>query len=156
MHSRIFQVSINPIEKADYIDESHYCDHWFTNQIADYVSDNCNRNDDIEWLKNCINGCGFGADNYGEYLVVNSREEYFNNAFEDFKEIVDRLSVVTLQEFTNKYKVSYDVWAIKNTYEDKNGFYIDADGELMPFDKFIRWCAIGEKYYFGATIDYHY
>ena len=40
--------------------------------------------------------------------------------------------------------------------EDQFGFYVDADGELMTFDAFIRRCAINEKYYIGGTIDYNF
>ena len=47
MHSRIFQVSMEPIEKDDYILERDYWDHWFTREIADYVNGSTNRNDDI-------------------------------------------------------------------------------------------------------------
>ena len=48
MHSRIFQVSEKPIDKADYIGESDYWDHWFTNSVADYVSEDCYRDEDLK------------------------------------------------------------------------------------------------------------
>ena len=44
---------------------------------------------------------------------------------------------------------------LKNAYEDKFGFYVNADGETMSLDSFVRGCSAGEKYYIGATIDYH-
>lgn len=34
MHSRIFQVSMEPIKETDYICEADYYDHWFTNKIG--------------------------------------------------------------------------------------------------------------------------
>ena len=45
---------------------------------------------------------------------------------------------------------------LKNANENKFGFYVDADGELMTFDTFIRKCVTNEKYYIGGTVDYHF
>ena len=67
MHSRIYQISKTPIDRDDYIEESNYYDHWFTSSIADYVSGDTNRDDDIEWLQNCYvnKGLSFGQDKNG-------------------------------------------------------------------------------------------
>lgn len=153
MHSRIFQVSLEPIEKADYIEESTYYDHWFTNSIADYVNENCDRTHDIEWLKECERGYTVGCDKYGEYFIVNSKEEYFESKFKSFKDAINKIKDCTLEEFTHGL---YEIWALKSAYEERFGFYVDADGELITFDSFIRACAKGEKYYIGGTIDYHW
>ena len=152
MHSRIFQASFDPIDKSDYIEESNYWDHWFTNSVADYVNGDCNRNEDIEWFKNCVKGFEFGTDDNGEYFIVKNREEYFKSAFERFKSILDKIKDCTIKDFSEGI---FEVWQLKNEYEEKYGFYIDVDGELMSLDSFVRLCATEEKYYIGATIDYH-
>ena len=76
MHSRIYQISTNPIHKDDYIDESNYYDHWFTNSVADYVNGDTNRADDIKRLKSCYDNSGllFGVDNDGEYFIVEDKQ----------------------------------------------------------------------------------
>ena len=152
MHSRIFQVSLDPIEKANYITESDYYDHWFTNSIADYVSDDCDREEDIKWLKDCVDGISFGSDNNGEYFIVESKETYFEKKFIAFKEALDKISKCTLSDFSQGI---FELYQLNISYEDKYGFYIDADGELMTFDTFIRDCVESEKYYLGGTCDYH-
>ena len=154
MHSRIFQVSLNPINKEDYIEESNYYDHWFTNEIADYVDGDTDRDADIEWLKNAPDGSmTFENDENGEYFIVNSRAAYFQKAFETFKTALDKIKDVTIDDFAEGIN---GMWALKNAYEDKFGFYVDADGELMTMDSFVRRCAVGEKYYIGGTMDYHW
>ena len=153
MHSRIFQVSLNPIEKADYITESNYdYEHWFVGSIADYVSDDCDREEDIKWLKGCVEGISFGADNNGEYFIVESKETYFEKKFIAFKKVLDKISKCTLSDFVQDI---FEFYQLNILYEDKYGFYIDTDEELMTFDAFIRYCVEKEKYYLGGTCDYH-
>ena len=66
-HSRIFQVSQKPIEKADYIEDSNYWDHWFTRTLADYVADS-NREEDIEWLSTArLKGIIFNKDEHDHF-----------------------------------------------------------------------------------------
>ena len=152
MHSRIFQVSLEPINKADYIEESNYWDHWFLNEVADYVVDSDDRNADIAWLKDCEKGYTVNHDANGDYLVITSRTDYFKNAFKRFAETLEQIKNCTIENFATGM---YEIWGLENSYEDKFGFYVDADGELMTFDSFVRHCAEGEKYYIGGTIDYH-
>lgn len=152
MHSRIFQVSMEPINEGEYIAEDDYYEHWFTREWADYVSDDCDRNSGIEWLNSCAKGYTVDEDGNGKYLIVTSKERYFANAYERFTEALDKIGKPTLEEFAN----GIDLWYLKNAYEDKCGFYIDADGELMTFDSFIRRCVINEKYYIGGVLDYHF
>lgn len=153
MHSRIFQVDSKPINKEDYIEESTYWDHWFVNSIADYVNDNCDRNDDIQWLKDCAKGYSIGCDENGEYLIIENKEEYFKNSFERFKELLDKIKDSTIQDFT---KGIFEMYGLKNAYEEKFGFYMETDGYgLITMDSFIRDFPEDVKFYIGGTIDYH-
>lgn len=159
MHSRIFQVSLSPINKSNYIIESDYWDHWFLNEIADYVAESNDRNEDIEWLKNCYKekGIEFGADNNGEYFIVKSKQAYFKQQFNKFMETIDKIKNYTLDNFAQGF---HEMWLLKNAYEEKFGaFYvdigIDEDEDLMSFDSFVRMCTIEKKYYIGGTMDYH-
>jgi hypothetical protein len=67
-------------------------------------------------------------------------------------EALNKIGKPTLEEFTN----GISLWNLDQAVEDQFGFYVDADGELMTFDAFIRRCAINEKYYIGGTIDYNF
>ena len=152
MHSRIFQVSLEPITKADYITESDYWEHWFTREIADYVDEDTNRNDDIEWMKSCCNEFIFDKDDRGEYFIIADKEAYFADKFKMFSEAVDKIKDYTLSDFTHGIM---EMWTLRHAYEDRFGFYVDVDGELMSLDSFVRNCAKDAKYYIGNTIDYH-
>lgn len=157
MHSRIFQVSKNPIHKIDYIEESNYYDHWFTNEIADYVDGGTDRDDDIQWLDSCAKGYEVAVDDNGYYFVVNNKEQYFAEAFNRFKEALVEIGEPTIEDFIK----GIDLWKLKDANEDKFGFYVDYDGfdygsELLTFDRFMRMCELGTKYYIGGTIDYHW
>lgn len=156
MHSRIFQVSLKPIDKAEYITESEYYDHWFTNSVADYVNDDCNRGEDIEWLKDCYEGRGieFGADDNGEYFIIKSRIKYFEKTYEKFQGLLEKIRNYDITEFANGI---YEFWSLKEAYEDKFGFYVQTDDNgLITIDNFARVYPENTKYYIGATIDYHY
>lgn len=157
MHSRIFQVSLNPINKEDYIDCSTYdYDHWFVNEVADYIIGSADRKGDIEWLKESVNGCTFGEDDNGKFFIVDSKEEYFSEAFDRFKEAIGKIRNIRIKEFVSKYELSHAIWEVEDAYEDNRGFYVDADGEVMTMDAFIRRCLKGEKYYIGGICNYHY
>ena len=157
MHSRIYQISTTPIDKIDYIEESHYYDHWFVGSVADYVNDNTDRDDDIKWLKDCYEerGLSFGADNNGEYFIVEDKDKYFTVKFEAFQKALKELSKTTLDDFV-KGECGYSLYSLKVAYCEKFGFYVESEGDsTIGFDSFVRLATIGDKYYIGATIDYH-
>ena len=154
MHSRIFQVSMTPIKEIDYATEADYnYEHWFCREIADYVVASDDRNADIEWLKNSTKGLIFDEDKYGNYFIVKSKEDYFESKFESFKSILDKIKKCTIEDFANGI---FDIYSLNKAYDYKFGFYVDADGEVMTFDSFVRNCAINDKYYIGSSLNYHY
>ena len=157
MHSRIFQISEQPIQQEDYINETYFYDHWFLNRIADYVNDDTDRQDDIEWLKTCCSddGISFGEDKDGAFLIIEDKHKFFEKSFARFQECLSNLLNKTLDDFIS-YSMSMDMYRLNNSYNDDCGFYTYHDGELVTFDEFVRYYKTNTKYYFGATIDYHY
>lgn len=158
MHSRIYQISKAPIAKYDYIEEDNYYDHWFTNEIADYVDGATDRESDIGWLKDCYKnrGLSFGTDNNGEYFIVEDKAKYFTINFEAYQKALKELSELTLDDFMNG-KCGLVLYRLREAYDDKFGFYVECeDCGCETFDGFIRYATVGTKYYIGATIDYHF
>lgn len=158
MHSRIYQISKEPIDRDNYITEDRYYDHWFTHSIADYVTDNTDRDDDIKWLKDCYEekGFSFGIDDKGEYFIIEDKSKYFAINFEAFQKALEELIKSTLDDFMSG-KCGTSLYYLKNSYNDKFGFYVECeDCGCETFDGFMRYATIGAKYYIGATIDYHY
>lgn len=156
MHSRIYQISTEPIDKVDYIEESHYWDHWFTNSVADYVNGDTDRVGDIKWLKDCYEsrGVSFGTDDNGEYFIVTDKLRYFTPKFEEFKNVLKEISKVAIDDFISD-AFGLPMYKLESAYDEKFGFYIDWDDDLLTLDDFIRCAEVGTKYYIGATIDYH-
>lgn len=153
MHSRIIQVSPEPVERDEYIRESSYWDHWFTREIADYVAIS-DRDKDIEWLStNGYKGIVFDKDECGEFFIIKDKEEFFAKRFEKFKEELAKVNEITLYEFAH----GKGIWWLESTYEEKYGFYIhDTDCDyLTTLDEFIRTSDTDVKYYIGGTMDYH-
>lgn len=55
MHSRIFQIESFPIDKDCRITEDNYIgDHWFVYSIADYVTEDEDRENSLEWLMDTL------------------------------------------------------------------------------------------------------
>lgn len=55
MHSRIFQIESFPVDKDCRITEDNYIgDHWFVYSIADYVTEDEDRENSLEWLMDTL------------------------------------------------------------------------------------------------------
>lgn len=156
MHSRIFQVGTQPIVKADYIKKSFFYDHWFLDQIADYVLDDTDRQDDIEWLKGYAKqGITFGADENGEFFTITDKNEFFKTKFKAFKDALQKLSTMTIDEFVTDIN-NLDIYEMQQAYNETHGFYVCYNDGVLTLDEFVRFAETDTKYYIGATIDYHF
>lgn len=152
MHSRIFQVSEKPITKENFIHESKY-DDW--NEM-DYVVTSENITEDIKWLKDVIKGIEINIEE--KSLIITSKKEYFKAKFENFKETLEKLRNISLEEFINNKK-QFDILDLQTSYEEKYEFYMDDNFEytgLTPLDNWVRNSEENKKYYIGQTFDYHF
>lgn len=166
MHSRIFQISKNPIKKEDYFSADRYYagehEH-FVDTIADYVDDDTNRNSDIQWLKECLGSIvDFNTDENGNTLfTINNKLDYFQNKFTEFKKLLQQLENITLEDFAGygNMKIKLQMYRIQESYSDKYDFYMDDNHEnlgLVPLDEFLRSVNEGDTFYIGASVDYHF
>lgn len=155
MHSRIFQISKNPVKKEEYINVDKILDsESFVGTIADYVTES-DREEDIEWLVSCIKDYGIEYDNQQDMIIFKKgfKENYFRERFEKLKE---KINSMTLEEFA---KGDFSLYEIRMLIEEKFGFYVYCKGvycdDIMPFDLFVRMMEEERKYYIGGTLDYH-
>lgn len=147
MHSRIIQLSHQPITEDEYITEELFYD-WFVGTIADHVSPTVDREEDIDWFTRYLSY--FGAERKGDaiYFPDNFKENYFKKRLEKLK---DRVSKITPEDF-------YDLavtFGLVHLINDKYGFYVYLD-YLMPLDDFVRKLKGSETFYFGNIIDYRF
>lgn len=170
MHSRIFQVSKEPINEEDFICESDFYESSFIGGIADYVNEDTYFEDDIAWLKDYIESRGGIEINEDENTItIVDKKKFFEQNFEKFKELLGKLSEVNIIQFSasaepddlanSRYALSTLLYDFECEAEgDKFGFYIyDSKdyGYPVRLDEWVRGTKEGDKYYFGSTLDYH-
>jgi hypothetical protein len=153
MHSRIIELSQEPIKVDDRICESDYYDNGFISSIADYVT-SCDRTDAINWV------CGYlkNKDVVTEFdtnkivFSENVKEKFFKDSFEEFNKLTNK---ITFEDFVGKD--DFKLYLIKQSIEDTSGFYIHYDGCYWTLDYFIRRCVEdNEIWYIGGALDYHF
>lgn len=163
MHSRIFQITTNPVPKENYITTSDFEDHWFTDSIADYVSDDNDRAEDIKWLRSFLEHkktVAFDESDSSFEILSHGREAYFAHAYADFTAARGETMGLGLPEFASCGEVtdfSMLLWRMNNAFCSKYDFYVTLDEVgTIPLDKFIRQAETGTRYYIGGVLDYHF
>jgi len=152
MHSRIFQLSESPISKEDYITEELFYDD-FVGQIADYVDDSTEREEDIKWLINTIEkyGATYNEKEQSIVFLKGFKDSYFKERFQKLKEVIQNMN---LSEFSTGFMKVYE---LKDLIEDEYGFYIYYNDSYAPIDAFVREdVEEGKKYFIGNVLDYHF
>lgn len=77
-----------PVSEDDYISECDFYDHWFTKSIADYISDDVNRDAAITSFKEYLEkfgSCKFDEENTSFTFYAGFHESYFKHQYERFK-----------------------------------------------------------------------
>ena len=156
MHSRIFQVSENPVTNDNFIDEERY-DENFINSIADYVDLIEYKSDgyynDLKYLLNSTEG--ISVDIKQGVIKVTSKEQYFLRKYERFKELALKLSEITLEEFAS-HKQWFNMFELSEAYNNAHSFYMDDGNEAMTIDDWVRYAELNKAYYVGNIFDYHF
>ena len=162
MHSRIFQVSKVPIEPSQYIQAFDIPDS-FTTGIADYVADVDDRQGELEWFEESLEGLVKRDPTKDSFRVLpDGREAYFRPSYQRFKEICALMQTLTLEAFIGLEKgperkpMDLYMYKLNEAYTDKYGFYIYEEDTLMPLGEWLRWVDLEEDYYFGNVLDYHF
>ncbi len=157
MHSTIFQISRERIDKQDYIKESKYYENSI-GRITDYAAIRPGeREAEIEYLRRNLEGI---AEFDGDSFCMLNKKVYFLEKYSCFKKELRSLSAVTIDDFISAYagQTSSGIWKLRQVYENQYGAYVDDNyGELglITFDEFMRTVDNGDKFYIGAVLDYH-
>lgn len=153
MHGKIFQLEEKPLrfEEDFVIEEDFYND--FVGTIADYVSEDVDRNEEIQYLIEDLRkyGITYNAKEQSIIFLKEFKEKYFKERFEQLKEIV---KCISLKEFIEE---TLKVWEIENLINKKYGTYIYHNEIWISMDDFVReYMEEGKKYYIGTVLDYHF
>ena len=155
MHSRIYQISSEPIKEENLIEEYRY-DEWYK---ADYVIKETSETDiesDLEWLQTANKG--ITVDTKEKTIVITSKKEYFDEKHNQFRELARNLSFISLEDFISS-KENFKFYDLQCAYEDNHGFYVDDNDEwigLTNLDNWVRNAEEGKVYYIGNIFDYHF
>lgn len=152
MHSMIIQFSLSPIYEDDYMTEDDFIDNGFVGWIADYVNSDIDRDDYIQWFLDFVEpyGIEYNSEDQSVIFLPGFKRKYFEERLQKLKDYVQNLSI---ESFASDIFVSSD---IQKLVEDEFGFYVYEDGDLMPFDYFVRTLSEGQKYFIGGVLDYHF
>ncbi len=162
MHSKIYQISSQPISKEDYASPSDFYDN--SGDFADYIGDEVlgeERENYIGWfavsVKDVFTAVGDGVLVYkGKEALHEFKQKWADRIKEMANELtadnlLTELRLFSLREVTERTHVdiSYRV-----TIEDWCG------GVAYPFGELFEWANSqlkeGDHIYIGAIIDYHY
>jgi len=151
MHSRLYQLTKEPVHKDEWLTEEDLYDTSFIGEIADYVSTQpeAEREEDIEWFLQGEEGA-FVREGDKITLLPGAKHVYFAKRYNEFKK---KAADFTLDNFCSDYKVG----ELRNTLRDTLSFYVYTDeGGWKPLDTFIRESAEGDVFYIGGILDYHF
>ena len=157
MHSRIYQISEKPI--TEFTDEFRY-EEGFVGRHADYVDEVEHGSEDymadLKWLQNATEGLEVNLKE--KTITITSKKEYFSKKHDTFKELLEKLQNITLEEFSS-VNTYFDIFNLTSAYEDEYSFYIDDNDEfcgITTLDNWVRNAEEGKKYYVGSIFDYHF
>jgi len=154
MHGTIIQLEEKPLRfEEDFVCEEDFYDD-FVGVIADYVSDDVDRDVEIQYFIKDLEkyGVKYNAKEQSIIFLEGFKEKYFEERFIKLKEAVQKLT------FENFIKDTLEVWKIKNLIDKKYEIYIySSESSWMTLDEFVRYnLKEGQKYYIGTVLDYHF
>ena len=167
MHSKIFQFSRTPVPENDFITPDSIPEY-FTYSIADYTDD-CNeyRTENHQWLADYMQHRQCAKFNFSDQqnptitFAEDAAINYFAQQYEDFCSTLKHLSENLSLELFATRTLEWDIYGLKDYYDDKFGFYVvlsneDYEDEFLTLDSFMRSEYANGTYYLGGVVDYHF
>ncbi|AEE97643.1 hypothetical protein [Mahella australiensis] len=148
MHSLIVQLGETPISENEFISEYDFEEGSFVGSVADYVSDEVDRQEYIRWFIDSLPSDYIKYDGQSIIFLPGFKVFYFKPRFEKLKKIVEEL---TLENFIT----GLSTYEISKLINHKYGFYVYEE-YWRTFDDFVRELIEGVPYYIGGILDYHF
>lgn len=158
MHNRVYQITTEPVPEDERLSECFFYEHWFLDSIADFVSDELNRDYELECFKDALEqnkiAVFHSPDSFS--ILPGGKERHFAYAYEQFHKAVVEAATMSLDDFINDERCGELVYTIKSRHCDHLAAYVYSEKlDMVPLDTFIRLATVGEHYYIGGVIDYH-
>lgn len=160
MHSRVFQISENPIDDLDLFTYGQYDEHWFLNEYADYTDPLTSDAAITESLTLLGMRQGIVVDITAKTMVVHSKNAVLADDYAEVIKCARHLTEMTLDQFAQQGGGESGPWreALNEAWSDTAGLWFDDGYEkfgMVTFNDFIRKCTEGKTYYIGTIFDYH-
>lgn len=155
MHSRIYEVSKEPIVKTFSVDELDP-NHWFLREIAASVSclSQDRQDDSIRFLDDVP-----GLTVNGNELIIADKKSYFGETFCRYQELLNRMMGRNLEQYSEA-GAAFDALQLIRVVRDDHSLYVfdteDGFDGVMPISDFLRLHSDGEVFHFGTVLDYRY
>lgn len=139
MHSRIIELSKDPILKHERMCESSVPD-WFYHSIADYTDADTDRDHDIKWFLDAVaRVVDVAEDGKSFTFKPKAKQKYFERQYHAFLDKACELTGISLDAFVGeaKYDIGMAMYKLNEHYQDKEahvhdlgvaGVYVPADG----------------------------
>ena len=160
MHSRIFQISTEPIDKENYLNEDTL--QQGDGSFYDYCSE-IDKEDRKEDIANLVNH----ALPKGMFELISDDTMRYNGGIEQWKEeyvanIKKRANALTADNMLEWGSTYYLKQAVENPLDVAYHFYLDGDGcqsfaeQSFAFMEFVCTLEVGTILYIGGVVDYHF
>lgn len=148
MHSRIFAMSSTKGE-AQLYDVPEY----FVPTYADYTDEMSDLHD-IEWLADNLKFHKIDFTLEDNCITFHDKGKYFENKFNEFKEALEQLNQLTLDEFSKR---DTSLYSIKSATYDESGFWFMCNNEYPEaMQSFMRYVELETPYFIEKIFDYHF
>lgn len=91
----------------------------------------------------------------GTRFTITSKRHYFEGLYEKFEELADRARLMVLSGFASTEAIDL-ARDIRDVCDDRFGDYIIEDGEVIPFDEWVRRHEDGYSIDLPYACDYHF
>lgn len=140
MHSRIIELSKDPILKHERMCESSVPD-WFYHSIADYTDADTDRDHDIKWFLDAVaRVVDVAEDGKSFTFKPKAKQKYFERQYHAFLDKACELTGISLDAFVGeaKYDIGMAMYKLNEHYQDKFSLYVYFNDELKSLDEWIR------------------
>lgn len=128
MHSRIIELSKEPVLKQERISEASIPE-WFCNTIADYTDANTDRDHDIKWFLSRVgNYVDVAEDGQSFTFRPKAKQMHFERSYHTFLDKVCELTGISLGAFVGETK--YDIGMAMYTPPQKQYEEVSLDDDI--------------------------
>ena len=152
MHSRIIELSKDPILKHERMCESSVPD-WFYHSIADYTDADTDRDHDIKWFLDAVaRVVDVAEDGKSFTFKPKAKQKYFERQYHAFLDKACELTGISLDAFVGeaKYDIGMAMYKLNEHYQDKFSLYVYFNDELKSLDQWIRETALSGSFFYNS------